>query len=99
MARASSQCLFSGLLTVARNCRKAAQTTPSFRALGSSNEHWADLGDDHLAMAVAGCMCSQWSESNNSLCLFTIPYSVGPQGMLVHRPLMVVCHDHLWCQR
>ena len=42
--RASSECLVAGLLTVARTCRKVAQATPSYRALGSGNEPQADLG-------------------------------------------------------
>ena len=38
MGRASSQCLVTGHLTVARTRRKVAQATPSCRALGSVNE-------------------------------------------------------------
>ena len=38
MGRASNQCLVAGLLTASGTCRKVAQTTPSFRALGSGNE-------------------------------------------------------------
>ena len=32
MGRASSWCLFTGLSTAARTCKKLALTTPSFRA-------------------------------------------------------------------
>ena len=38
MGRASSQYLVVGLLIAARTCRKMAQATPSFRALGSGNK-------------------------------------------------------------
>ena len=44
MGRARSQCLVSGLLTVAMTCRKVVQVTSSCRALGSGNEPQADLG-------------------------------------------------------
>ena len=37
MGRASSQCLVTGLSTVARTCRKVEQATPSYRAMGSGN--------------------------------------------------------------
>ena len=43
MGRASGQCLVDGPLTVARTCRKVAQTTPGYRALGNGNEPQADL--------------------------------------------------------
>ena len=37
MGRASSQCLVTGLSTVARACRKVELATPSYRAMGSGN--------------------------------------------------------------
>lgn len=44
MGPASSHCLVSGLLTVARIRGKVAQATPSCRILGSGNEPQADFG-------------------------------------------------------
>ena len=44
MGRASNQCLAAWLLVASRTCRKAAQATPTCRALGSVNEPQADLG-------------------------------------------------------
>jgi len=44
MGRASSQCLAAWLLVASRTCRKAAQATPTCRALGSGYEPQADLG-------------------------------------------------------
>ena len=38
MGRASTPCLFVGLLTVTRTCKKVAQAAPSCRALGSGNK-------------------------------------------------------------
>ena len=35
IGRAGGQCLFAGLLTAERTCRKVMQATPSCRALGS----------------------------------------------------------------
>ena len=46
MGRNSSQCLVIGLSTAAWICRKVAQATPSFRALGDGNELQADLQGD-----------------------------------------------------
>lgn len=43
MGRASIQDLFAGLLTVARTCRKVAQSSPSCMALGIDNEPQKDL--------------------------------------------------------
>ena len=40
----NSRCLFAGLLTVSRTCRKVAQPTPSCKALRSGNEPHSDLG-------------------------------------------------------
>ena len=42
MGRASSQCLFSGLLIAVRTYRKVRQATPSCKALGSGNEPYSD---------------------------------------------------------
>ena len=77
MGRASSQCLVAGLLTVARTSRKVVQATPSqspgkwYRASGRLRQCL-----EHLTVAMAGCVCSQGSESNNRWCLVTILSSV-----------------------
>ena len=65
MGRTSSQCLVSGLLTVARTCRKVTQGSPSCRTLGSAND----------PQAVAGFVCSQGSENKNRWCSITVPSS------------------------
>ena len=44
MGRASSQCLFAGLLTVGRTGGKVEQAAPSCRALGSGNGPQEGLG-------------------------------------------------------
>ena len=58
-----------------------AHATPSCRALVSGNEPQADLDSgclEHLAVAVAGCMSSQGSESNHGWFSVTIISSVVP---------------------
>ena len=44
MGRASSQCLVSGPLTVARNCMEVAQAASGCRTLESGRDHQVGVG-------------------------------------------------------
>ena len=106
MGRAGSQCLVAGLLTVARTHQKAAQATPSCRALGSGNEFQADLSHVRsIWLWPAGWMSSHGSESNNGWCLVTMPSLwcpprwLGPQVIPVHGPLVLLGHNPFMSQR
>ena len=57
MDRASSPCLVAGLSTAARTCRKAAEATPSCRALGGGNELQADLQGDRAFGSCNSRVC------------------------------------------
>ena len=58
MSRASIQGLVIGLSTEAKTCRKAAQVTPIYRALGSRNE----LKSIFKVAREFGCSCSRVHE-------------------------------------
>ena len=73
MGRASSQCLFAGLLMVAKTLRKVMQATPGCRVLGCDNDQVCGHCLERLAVAAAEWVCSQGSESKNGWCSVVIP--------------------------
>ena len=58
MSRTSIQGLVIGLSTEAKTCRKAAQVTPIYRALGSGNK----LKSTFKVAREFGCSCSRVCE-------------------------------------
>ena len=60
MSRASSQCLVTGPLTVARTHRKVVQAAPSCRALGSGSDPQAGVGSAQ----------SIWQWQQQGVCIF-----------------------------
>ena len=86
MVRASSQCLVIGLSTAARpaGSSKACCAGRWHRLLlvaGCWKVVITSRWPDHLAVAAAGCVSSQGSESNNSLYLIaTLFWGVGTTG-------------------
>ena len=51
----------------------AASAAPSFRVLGRDSDQVSGHCPDCLAVAPAGCVCSQGSKSNSVWCLVAVP--------------------------
>ena len=83
MGGASSQCLVSGLLAVAKTRRTVSQATPSFRTLGSCNELRKIWAVPRAFGSGSGMVCKlQVSESNKGWCLVLMPSSMVPSEVI-----------------
>ena len=82
-----------------------APVAPGYRFLGRDNDQASGCCPEHLAMAIAGWVCSQGSESNNRWCSIAMSSSavlsevVGLQLVLAQGSPVLVGHDPLWSQR
>ena len=75
----------------------AAPAAPRCRVLGRDSDQVSGSCPEHLGVATAGCVSSQGSESNNSLCLIAMPSSevIGTTLVPVQVPLLGADYDHL----
>ena len=83
----------------------AAQAAPSCRFLGSDSDQASGHCPECLAVAAAGPVCSQRSESNSRWCSITMSFSVCPLRWLGLQVIFdqvspgAVGRAHLWSQR
>ena len=76
-----------------------AKAAPSCRFLGRDSDQESGDFPEHLAVAAAGWVCSQGSESNNGWCFVAVPSFIlptpevtGVTGGALSRPLVVAGH-------